>query len=255
MTKINTMKPFKFSQFDFNKMTRLHNTFIKYKMFNDNRWPMVFWGNREDSDKPYEEDEKPDLPQYCDKSYNLKYQLDYLGVYRHHTHTEGFIELYGDRIFDCAKSIASSLKIDIDTTYGLLTTIVLLHELGHWYTHWCIKDNRNERQIAYCIIAKDKFITETMAQLAVIWGCETLENQTDKTMLFIMDYLANNQPPPYTIYKKIGKAVSLRSKIQKRYLKLLDLKSIDKNYLLFYSKNPAKIAKNKTDLFAAEKSE
>lgn len=233
------MKPFQFSQFDLNKMNRLHKIFIKYKLFNDNRWPMVFWGNRQDSDKPYDDDEKSDLPTSLDRSYNSKYQLDYLGVYRYNTYEEGFIELYGDRILNCSKSIASSLNIDIEKTYGLLTTIVLLHELGHWYTHWCIKDNRNERQLAYSIIAKDKFITETMAQLAVIWGCETLENQNDKTILLIMDYLTNNQPPPYTQYKKLGKAASLYSKIQKRYLKLLDRVNIDIAYLLLETNTPS----------------
>jgi hypothetical protein len=239
MTNNNTMKPYQFSQFELGKMNRLHDAFLKYKLFTVERWPSIYWGNRSESDRPYGDDENQDNSERIGRDYNIKYQTDYLGVYRHKSHDEGVIELYSDRISDCAKSISIRLEMDFDLTLELLRATVLLHELGHWFTHWCILDNKYQRQSAFAIIAQDKFITETMAQLAVIWACEGLKKQKDKMLKIIMDDLANHQPPPYYQYKKLGKKTGQRSRIQNRYLKLLDLGNIDIDYLLLQSKIPS----------------
>lgn len=239
MLKCNYMTPYQFSQFELDKMNRLHDAFLKYNLFTVERWPKVYWGTRSESDRPYEDEESPDSTRPTERNYNVKYRTDYLGVYRFERHKEGVIELYSDRISDCAKSMAKELNFDFELTFELLRAIVLLHELGHWFTHWCIRDNKFHRQSAFALIAEDKFITETMAQLAVIWGCGTLKNQKVRTMLKLMDELGNRQPPPYFQYKKLGKKTSKRSTIQKRYLLLLDRLNIDVEYLLLQTKVPS----------------
>ncbi len=239
MVNCNKMTPYQFSQFELDKMNRLHDAFLKYNLFTVERWPKVYWGNRSDSDRPYEYEDSPDLKRPSERDYNVKYQTDYLGVYRLQRHKEGVIELYSDRIYDCAKSMSKELNFDFDLTFELLRAKVLLHELGHWFTHWCIRDNKFHRQSAFELIAEDKFIIETMAQLAVIWGCGTLKNQKVRTMLKLMDELANHQPPPYFQYKRLGNKTSKRAILQKRYLILLDNRNIDIDYLLLQSKAPS----------------
>jgi hypothetical protein len=67
----------------------------------------------------------------------------------------------------------------------------------------------------------------------------TLKNQKVRTMLKLMDELANHQPPPYFQYKRLGNKTSKRAILQKRYLILLDNRNIDIDYLLLQSKAPS----------------
>lgn len=233
--RMTKMHPYQFSKFELYLMGRLENVFHKYDLFEFLRWPRIYWGNRSDSDLPSPNQKNFDS---VNERYNPKYQVDLLGVYYHETHEEGFIELYADRIEESAKSISIQLDLNFEITYELLRVTVLLHEIGHWLTHWCIKYEKHSRQSAFCELAYDKHITETMAQLSVIWACNGLRNPRVKNLLAIMDFLADEQPPPYFQYKKLGKNQTKISTIQKRYIKLLDLLSLDIEYLLMLSNNP-----------------
>lgn len=231
--KKNNMHPYQFSKFELYLMNRLEKKFHQYDLFEFERWPRVYWGNREDSDLPPEFDKTESLDRF-----DPRYQIDYLGVYRYTPYTEGFVEMYADRIREAAERISKKLELPFELTHNLLVVIVLIHELGHWLTHWCIKYTSKELQQAFLELAEDKYITETMAQLAVVWSCKGLSNYNVNTLRQIMDFLADKQPEPYYQYKKLGKKESRFSSIQKRYIKLLDLINLDVDYLLLEKDSP-----------------
>ncbi|MFN5218865.1 MAG: hypothetical protein ACK5CL_08855 [Sphingomonadales bacterium] len=231
----NEMHPYQFSRFELDLMERLAVKFTKYENFGFNRWPKIYWGN----DLKYDNTAGDNQPSQLMKNYDPHFQIDLLGAYIHRGEGEGIIELYENRIYDSAERISKNLGMEFEKTFDWLRAIVLLHELGHWFAHWCIMERPYLLRLNYKILSEDKFITETMAQLSVIWACIGLTNSRIKNLLSIMDFLADRQPAPYYQYKKMGKNQSKIATIQKRYLKLLDLSNIDLEYLLFQTNIPA----------------
>lgn len=225
------MHPYQFSAFELDLMSRLQKKFIRYNLFEFRRWPRIYWGNREESDLPKQHDiifdEKYDIP------YDRRCQIDLLGVYRIRNYIEeGYIELYSDLISESAEHISNILKLNYTKTYEILRIIVLLHELGHWFTHSCCRKQFLFWGAAYQELSADKNVTETMAQLAVKWACYKNAAADIKTIELIMDFLAEKQPRPYWLYKKLGGNYSKISTIQKRYIELVLQFNVDVDYLL-----------------------
>jgi hypothetical protein len=237
------MKPYKFNPFELDLLRRLTSkVYLKSDQFHINRYPTIFWGNYDDSKKlppGYQRINKRDeLDNYEESIYDINniYDIDKLGCYLYSYYQEGYIEIYGDRIHDCASRISIALGLDFIETRSLLQSIVLLHEIGHWFTHCCFKINRAQRMKFFKYQSKD--IKETLAQLSVLWSTLGLTNSRIKNLHEIMDFLTRHQSKPYTQYLKLGKRYTRKLTIINRYVALLDLGNCDLEFLLLNNKRP-----------------
>jgi hypothetical protein len=230
------MHPYRFNPFELDLLRRLTDkVYLKSDHFEFERYPKIYWGDFDDRTRlaGYQRiNERNDLNNYDDS----KFDIDLLGCYYHSYNQEGYIEIYGDRIHECAFQISSALGLDFMETRSLLQTIVLLHEIGHWFTHCCFQVNRAQRMEFFGYQTKD--IKETLAQLTVLWATLGLTNSRIKDLREIMDYLTSHQSRPYTQYLKLGKRYTRKLTILNRYVTLLDLGNCDLDYILLNSSKP-----------------
>jgi hypothetical protein len=209
------------------------NVYLKNEYFAMNRWPAVYWGDFDCSLDKGKFSRTSDNDERINQDYN-RYNIDLLGCYLYRHNDEGYIEIYKDRIQECALVISNELNLDLELTSSLLQTIVLLHEIGHWFSHCCFSENKQKRMLAFTYQTKE--IKETIAQLSVVWSVLGLRNKKIIVLNEIMDFLSNKQSWPYRQYLKLGKKQSKKSTILNRYIQLLDEKSCDINYLLLNSR-------------------
>jgi hypothetical protein len=234
--KKGDMIPYRFNPFEMDLLKRLSfNVYLKNNHFEMNRWPVIYWGDFDRSIDGGNRRKTSDVDERIDSDYS-RYDIDLLGCYLYSSNEEGYIEIYGNRIHECAKDIAYALNLDFEITRRLLQTIVLLHEIGHWFSHGCFKEYRNHRM--YVFTHQTKEIKETIAQLSVMWSVLGLQNKKVKSLLEIMSYLSQNQSWPYRQYLKMGNDYKKKSTILNRYVNLLDLENSDLNYLLLKNKRP-----------------
>ena len=232
--KVN-MTPYRFNPFEMDLLRRLtFNVYLKNRHFEMNRWPVIYWG---DFHASLQDNDKHNTREYenVNEDYG-KYDIDLLGCYFYTSTEEGYVEIYGDRIHHCAKDISDDLGLDFKLTRSLLQTIVLLHEIGHWFSHACFKEYRNHRM--YVFTHQTKEIKETIAQLSVMWSVLGLQNKKVKTLLEIMSYLSQYQSWPYRQYLKMGNEYKKKSTVLNRYVNLLDFENSDLDYLLLKNKRP-----------------
>lgn len=230
------MQPYKFNPFEMDLLRRLTNkVYLKSEHFEFGRYPIIYFGDSDDSEGISDEPQKNNL-NFIDHEEIGKYDIDLLGCYRYEHLQEGYIEIYGDRIHECAKSISAELGLDFLETRSLLQTIVLLHEIGHWFTHTCFKLFCEERMESFEYQTMD--ITETLAQLSVLWSTLGLSNSKVKEMHGIMNHLTLEQSRPYKQYLKLGKHYTKKLTILNRYVKLLDIGNCDLDFLLLRNKKP-----------------
>jgi len=236
---INTMKPYRFNRFEMNLLERLtNNVYLKNQHFTMNRWPLIYWGddcNNPVRQKVYNDLEESEFPEY------RKFDIDRLGCYFSTSMKEGYIEIYRNKIADCANDISIELGLDYELTRRLLQTIVLLHEIGHWFSHCCFKSNKEHRM--YVFSHQTVEIKETIAQLSVIWATLGLRNKDIKMLLKIMDFMTYKQSWPYRQYLKLGERYTKKSTILNRYIQLQDKENSDLNYLLMINKKMDSIRK------------
>jgi len=154
------LKAYRFSAEEISKMQWLKKLFEDNGYyFNSNRFPEVYYDEFDKSAEIF-----PSLlePQHDGTP-------DYLGVYIDYFEAEsenraclktkeGIIILFKDRIERILKSTADSIRF-----------VVLMHELGHWLTHWAYKDGYNWR-IGYHL--PNKNTREALAQLIAFWASE-----------------------------------------------------------------------------------
>ena len=181
------------------------------------RWPEIYWGT-------------PQKEQRLAETLNNTFDTDYLGGYHHDENAEGHIELYKDRIENCADQIAIDLGLDYDTTYADLCYIVLMHEMGHWFTHWCHKELFAYRRKIY--IEQPKEVKETLAQLTVMWSFARLSNAKVNRRKKIFFHLAEQQSQPYQHVLKFESFYTKRGTVLRRFNDLLDEKDWGIEYLL-----------------------
>ena len=184
------------------------------------RWPEIYWGTPLSQPKELELSELP----------TNRYDTEMLGGYHYGENEEGHIELYRDRINDCAYRIAVDLRLDFETTYADLCYIVLMHEMGHWFTHWCHKDAFMDRRTGY--LSQPSEVKETLAQLTVVWSFARLSNTKVNRRKSIFFYLAKKQSYPYQQVLKFEEFYTKRGTILRRFNDLLDEKEWGIEYLL-----------------------
>ena len=226
------MTPYRFNPFEMDLIRRLSfNVFLKSEFFKLNRWPSVFWGDFDESkgqkSKP---NERQDLFDFS------RFDIDLLGCFFPLSNGEGFIEIYHDRIKDCSYEISQRLSLDFDEVRTLLQTIVLIHEIGHWFSYSCFKFKQKHRTQVFNYQTSE--ILETIAQLSVLWATMNLTNKKVRNMQLIMNFLTDHQSYPYKQYLRLGKNYTKKIRILKRYVELLDTENTDLDYLLLINKVP-----------------
>jgi hypothetical protein len=159
------------------------------------------------------------------------YNIDYLGLYVNGSSKEGHIRIFRDRIISCARRIANNLNVNEYHVVNDLLTIVLIHEIGHWFTHSCHINNRRIRIKGFA--SQEKIIKESMAQLTVVWSMMKLKNDATKRINLVFDYLVERQPYPYQAFRELGKKQSHAKTILKRYGYIAD--DYENNYGLDFN--------------------
>lgn len=115
---------------------------------------------------------------------------------------EGYIVLYKDRIEDLGKVYSIIVGATIEETTAAIRFNVLMHELGHWFTHWAIDNNGNNWKCGYNNKPDDEHTHEALAQLINYWCVEKDEELKKYLLWFEMS------PPPeseYQLYKHLTK--------------------------------------------------
>lgn len=174
----NHLKAYRFSEQEMNKMIKLKKIFedIGFKI---NRFPEVYIDE-----------------EYClDELDNFYENPDRFGCYKYivnddKTTQEGIIIIYSKAI----KDYCSNFKLNKNH----FALIVLMHELGHWLSHWPKWNNKNWR-IGYS--ADDKKTHESFAQLIAYWAIQ--ENEKLKKILLSEHLTPILDENPYALYKKL----------------------------------------------------
>lgn len=216
------IKAYRFSKVELSHMERLLQVF-KASEYDLIRWPEVYYCDHKDLYPNNEIDEDDAIYE------NRIYIPDYLGVYKYNIYEEGHIVLYKDRISDCASRISKELRLDYNETFNALKFIVLMHELGHWFTHWCHTSNHSQRSFSFRNQSKE--VKESMAQLSFVWSIFGLKNAEIIKYREIFDHLVDHQPREYQMFLKLDNSTtktkeerkfSNKTTIIKRYNKILD---------------------------------
>lgn len=128
-------------------------------VFNPDRFPEVYYIDYEVYQQRYPEHETEDQE-----------SIDYLGVYVFNVDgentvftqsQEGTIVLFKDRIENyCSRHSVSEDAVRF---------VVLMHELGHWLSHWSIHENQ---QWSLGFHLPNKRTKEALAQLIAYWACD-----------------------------------------------------------------------------------
>jgi hypothetical protein len=210
------MKAYRLSVNEIKYMTRLEKIGAGYSFV---RWPEIYWGQ-----PPEETDSKLNEMPPSDE------EEDYLGNYRYNPDKEGYIELYKDRILESSEEIAIALDLEFEQTFSDLCFIVLMHELGHWMTHWCHKEEFAHRRLNYR--EQPKEVKETLAQLFVCWCVKKYSNPTINRIEKIYDWLVKAQPAPYQEVVRFSDFYKNRGTVLRRFSHLLDEKEWGLEYLL-----------------------
>jgi hypothetical protein len=170
------------------KLEKIENSNIRdwYKeISSDSKWNNLFEG----FSHMYEDNQFDLTPRQVEE---LKSNLtpEMLGVYEISENTtepkcdcgikinEGQIILFKDRIEKIASFIAHAENQNLNLIIDTLRYIVLMHELGHWFTHWCMNFDIQKKanvnwECGYYInthaSAPDKITHESLAQLICFW--------------------------------------------------------------------------------------
>lgn len=225
------IKAYRFSNLELSHMERLLKVF-KANEYDLNRWPEVYYCDHDDF-YPNNEIDTDDI-EYDGRIYIP----DYLGVYKYNIYNEGIIVLYKDRIKECSLEIANRLDLTFNEIFDALKFIVLMHELGHWFTHWCHTNNHSVRSFSF--YQQTKEVKETMAQLSVVWSIFGLKNPKIKQYREIFYYLVQHQPQEYKVFLKLDNSstktkrerrFSNKATIINRYNKILD-ENLNLDFLL-----------------------
>lgn len=211
------MKAYRLSKEELYHMRRLEKYGSTYSF---DRWPEIYWGTP--PKKPQTDLSEFDIPEN-------KFDADYLGMYIYSYNREGHIELFEERITDCAERISDDLFLNFEDVFRDLCFIVLMHELGHWFTHWChlIEYSPRRKQFSNQPIE----VKETLAQLTVMWSMMRLSNPSVNQKKKIFFHLVDNQSAPYREVLRFDNFFTKKGTILKRFNHLLDEKEWGIDYL------------------------
>jgi len=239
----SSIKPYRFTILECYLLKRVEKIYLNsgYSFY---RWPEVYFGNFDDFP----------LVQKVDSETRLKeddlyyYNIDYLGLYVYDSYKEGHIRIFKDRIIKCANKIANSLQLNEYHVINDLLTIVLIHEIGHWFTHSCHVDNKRIRLKGF--LFQETIIKESMAQLTVVWAIMKLKNPTINRLTIVFDYLVKRQPYPYQEFRQLGKKQSHVKTLLKRYGYIADDYEYNAGYDFNYFLQGLKVYKNPNHTFS-----
>jgi hypothetical protein len=182
---------YRFSSEEMDKMLWLKRLFEGNQYsFNPDRFPEVYY---DDFDKVKEN--FPEIEHY--RQYDECLNPDLLGVYIYPKNNslpcaqsrEGIIILFKDRIeryswlydqvekekhsVDCREVINGEMPSDAqvnEDTVRSVRFVVLMHELGHWLSHWAVRDGR---RWDYGFQLPNRRTKEALAQLTAYWAAES----------------------------------------------------------------------------------
>jgi hypothetical protein len=231
------IQPYRFNRQECYLLKRIEKVFLKSE-YSFYRWPEIYFGNF--NDFPMNKILHPE-ENYEEVGELYFMNIDYLGIYIYEKSREGYIRVYKDRIIECANRIAKKLQINISEVINDLLTIVLLHEIGHWFTHSCHLKNTQQRLEGFAY--QDKIIIESMAQLTVVWAIMKLKNRDIVRLSKIFDYLVDCQSYPYQAFKKLGKKQTHIKTLLKRYGNIADDFTHNLGYDFNYFLNGDKVLK------------
>lgn len=215
---------YRFSAQELGKMIWLKELFTRngYKFMPD-RFPKVYYTDFENYKKVY--------PVHEDANDNTP---DYLGVYKYSYEivsddekllpcaesVEGFIVLFKDRIEKYSQRVSLD---ESDVRF-----VVLMHELGHWLTHWAFDENGKNWSVGYHL--GNKYTKEALAQLIAYWATEDSSNFTN--VLFALSPKdSSGEIDSEAVYGAYMKLVS-----QTKYSILYRLKNL-RNYWILSDKS------------------
>lgn len=161
----NTIKPYRFSDNEILLLNNVKSVYLK-NGFGSEMLPEIYYCNFDEATLNFELKES----EISDEE-NYFFNPDYLGSYQYSVSKEGIIFLYRDRILNAAHRIYSkNIRIfqSEDEVIKLLKAKVLIHEIGHWLTHYCSLINKQD--VMNCYMVLPKIIKESMAQLTVLWS-------------------------------------------------------------------------------------
>jgi hypothetical protein len=176
--KSDFLQAYRFSEQEMKKMIELKKIFAE-NGFEIDRFPEVY------IDEEYVIDEE-----------EISYlNIDKLGCYKYainedKTTEEGIIIIYSSAIeFYC-----QIMKINSDD----VKFVVLMHELGHWLTHWSRYKDKSNWIIGYKADVHNK-THESLAQLIAYWSVEG-NHELEKTLEKLTP---NDSENPYYLYKNL----------------------------------------------------
>ena len=220
-----SIKPYRFS-IEENEIFNYTINIFEKAGFRRYRLPEVFYGDFHNF-RVNKQKVKADI---C--SDESRFDIDYLGMYVYKLNQEGQIHIFKDRIYECSKEIADKLNLHRFEVHNDILLIVLLHEIGHWLTHFCHQEKEEKRSKNYKLLSNT--LKETMAQLTVIWSLNKATIKYKERIMLIFNYLVDHQTEPYQAFRKLGKDLNNFKKILKGFLYALDIK---KNKLSFSPSN------------------
>jgi hypothetical protein len=210
---LNILKPYRFSDLEFSLLSQTRKIFINTGYVFD-RWPEIYFNDFDDFDNSCNDYDLDEIG----KDYNI-YNPDLLGSYVYVNGEEGHIRLYKDRIRKCSIVIADQLNFHRHYVENTIRLIVLIHEIGHWLTHFCHSENYEIRREGFK--NQEKIIKETLAQLCVLWTLNKQKKVTKNEMI-IFNHLVDHQPYPYKSFRDLGRKQTYIYTLLKRYERIAD---------------------------------
>jgi len=202
--KIN-LKAYRFEESELKQMIQLRKLF-QLNHFITDRFPEVYYDTFEKYERIFGKHKA-----------TIEDEPDYLGVY-HYKHNreltktlEGVIVLFKDRIEDFC--IRQSLGID-DVRF-----IVLMHEMGHWLTHWS-KCNDQNWEKGYN--SEHKKTHESLAQLIAYWSASGNPRLEIILSTHLTPSIKNNEYALYLELIKLRKSTIIKKLIEIRKYYFLD---------------------------------
>jgi hypothetical protein len=192
----NSLQQYRLSN---NELLLLNNLFEIYSNngFSIDKWPEIYYCDYNLARHHFEILEE----EYLEENYI--FNPDYLGIYRFNYNKEGIIILFRDRILNASNKFYNKNNRfnDLNEVITLLKTKVLIHEIGHWLTHSCAIINKDDILFQYG--ALPKVITESLAQLTVIWSFYKHKSEFEYKLESFARIFMPKQPKPYYEFSKI----------------------------------------------------
>lgn len=180
-------RAYRLNRFEIDAIKRLCSLYNKKTSID--RIPEIYYEDFFEFDKIDDTDkEKPDISIFSN--------FDFLGEYIYKERREGEIHLYRNRIDQSAEYFSNLLGINFEEIRDLIKFIVLMHQLGHWFSHRICLD---WSQDIYSELSVN--LRESLAQLNVAWSLHGLTSEYAILMRRVFFEMVRRQPFPYTDFR------------------------------------------------------